>query len=232
MLYSTTHSQSVARDLADDFSMRFKNSAGLNIVRQANDANGWPMIFLSHSASNVAPGNEAEGQPVIVLRLSNINTGSVDIFGNSTLPFTPTQCEIACELTAGIFTVSSANATAGAVYTSAAGQSFTVGSTIASGTSLSTNGIYNPSAPSGTLTKVSGTGDATITYSAFSGFYPFPAGSDYSTVVFQVSRTGMIVDLESIPNGTAVTEASMNAAFAAGPTQQIKDIDWGFKGNT
>jgi hypothetical protein len=164
MLYSTSHSQSVARDLADDFSMRMKNSATINIVRQANDANGWPMIFLSHSASALPPGNEAEGQPVIVIRLMNINVGAVDIFGNSTLPFTPTQCEVAYEL------------------------------------------------------QSSGA--------------PFPAFADLTTVLFQVSRTGVIVVNEPIANGTAVTEASMNAAQAAGPAQVLKDIDWGFKGNT
>jgi hypothetical protein len=64
------------------------------------------------------------------------------------------------------FTVSSANATAGAVYTNN-GQSFTVQSTIAGGTTLVTNGSGLPLL-SGTLTKTSGTGDATITFSAYS----------------------------------------------------------------
>lgn len=64
------------------------------------------------------------------------------------------------------FTVTSANATAGAVYTNN-GQTFTVQTTISSGTTF-TAALYGglPTA-SGTLTKSSGTGDATITFSAF-----------------------------------------------------------------
>lgn len=62
------------------------------------------------------------------------------------------------------FTVTSANATAGAVYSNNS-QTFTVLNTISSSTTLITNGSGNPLV-SGTLTKVSGTGDATITFSA------------------------------------------------------------------
>ena len=63
------------------------------------------------------------------------------------------------------FTVSSANATAGATYTNN-GQTFTVTNTIASGTLLLCTSTGAP-ASSGTLTKASGTGDATITFTAF-----------------------------------------------------------------
>lgn len=157
-LYSIDHSVGVARDLADDFKMRLSNGAGINTVRQAQDAAGWPMIFLSVN------GNEAEAQPVIVLRLKNIDVGATDIFGNATLPFTPSQCEIAYELNG-----------AGA---------------------------------------------------------PRPSTADYTTVLFQVTRTGVIVENEPIANGTAVTEASMNAAQAAGPAQVLRDIDWRNSGNT
>ncbi len=61
------------------------------------------------------------------------------------------------------FTVSSASATIGAIYQSN-GYQFTVTATIASATSLATTGEGTPS-PTGILTKVSGTGDSTITYS-------------------------------------------------------------------
>jgi hypothetical protein len=64
------------------------------------------------------------------------------------------------------FTVSSANATAGAVYSEGSAQ-FTVLATIAAQTTLTTSGNYLAPAASGTLTLVSGTGDSTITYSAF-----------------------------------------------------------------
>lgn len=158
MLYSIDHAVGVARDLADDFKMRMSNSSTINTVRQAQDANGWPMIFLSHN------GVETESNPVICVRLMNINVNATDIFGNATLPFTPTQAEIAYELT--------------------------------------------------------------------SGGAPIPVTADLTTVIFQVTRTGVIIINEPIANGTAVTEASMNAALAAGPAQVLKDIDWGNKGNT
>lgn len=68
------------------------------------------------------------------------------------------------------FTVSSANATAGATYTSPNGTVFTVDGTIASGTTLIAHTAVGsaPDTPDTTLelTKVSGTGDSTITYSA------------------------------------------------------------------
>ena len=63
------------------------------------------------------------------------------------------------------FTVSSANATVGATYTNS-GRTFTVAYTLSAGTTLICTGTTNP-ASSGTLTKTSGTGDATITYSSF-----------------------------------------------------------------
>lgn len=62
------------------------------------------------------------------------------------------------------FTITAGNATAGATYTNN-GQTFTVLSTIAAGTVLIAPGTGAPAA-SGTLTKSTGTGDATLTFSA------------------------------------------------------------------
>ena len=62
------------------------------------------------------------------------------------------------------FTVSSANATIGAVYSNNS-QTFIVTSTIVAGTTLTASGAVAP-LNSGTLTLVSGTGDATITFSS------------------------------------------------------------------
>ena len=66
------------------------------------------------------------------------------------------------------FTVTSANATVGATYTNN-GVTFTVLATISSGTTLLVSGVSAPGA-SGTLTKASGTGDATITFASFVEF--------------------------------------------------------------
>jgi hypothetical protein len=63
-----------------------------------------------------------------------------------------------------VFTVTSANATAGAVYSNN-GHNFTAQSTIVAGTTLPTIQTGAPTS-SGTLTLVSGTGDATITFAS------------------------------------------------------------------
>jgi hypothetical protein len=98
------------------------------------------------------------------------------------------------------FTVSSANATAGATYVSSNGQNFTVTTTIAGGTTLVSTGSNGAPPASGTLTKTSGTGDTTITFSSFSfsGTGTSPAltlsGGEYVTILpstgFNVNNTG------------------------------------------
>lgn len=238
MIYSVDHAVGAARDLQDRLTLRLGNqTAGtaLNTVTSGQDEWGYPILYVSHG------GTVSEGNPFVWIRITNLfeesagaNGAPIDIFGNATLPFTPTVAQLAYELTAGTFTVSSASATAGAVYTSAGGQSFTVASTIASQTTLVTSGNVVPSASSGTLTKVSGTGDATITYSAFAGFNLIPGSSDWATCLFEIARTGMVVQEFAIPNGTAVTETAVNAQVTAGtgPVQTLKDIDWRYSGNT
>jgi hypothetical protein len=232
MLYSVDHCVGVARDLADRLNMRFTNSSTINSIRQTQDEWGYPVLVCSHAST------ETEGNPVIWIRITNLfeQSGSpeaspagapVDIFGNATLPFTPSISQIAYELTAATFTVTSANATAGAVYSNN-GQNFTVEGTIASGTTLVASGVGNPAA-SGTLTKVSGTGDATITFSAFTGLASIPASSDFSTCLFEIARTGTVVQQYTQANGTAVTEASIAPANLV---KELKDLDWAYKGNT
>lgn len=82
-------------------------------------------------------------------------TGNSDIF-NAT--------NVAIQTTGYTFTVTAANATAGATYTNN-GQTFTVTSTITGASTLVTTGTGAPLS-SGILTKASGTGDATITFSS------------------------------------------------------------------
>ena len=166
MIYSTDHAVGVARDLADRLSLRFTNNTGLNTVRQTQDEWGYPILVLSHNAT------ETESNSVVWIRITNLfeQSGSpetspagapVDIFGNATLPFTPTVTQMAYELNG-----------AGA---------------------------------------------------------PIPTTNDFSICLFEIARTGTVVQEYAIANGTAVTEAAVNAAS---PQQTLKDIDWGFKGNT
>lgn len=94
-MQSTAKAIALARDLANKLQVRYPaGAAGLNTVRQAFDANGWPMIFLSHNA------NEAEAQPVILIRISNPDAVSKDVFGNALTAYAPHILELAYELTA------------------------------------------------------------------------------------------------------------------------------------
>lgn len=150
---STAHAQANARQLADTLSVRTKGSATIDTVRQATDANGWPMLFLSKA------GNEAAGQPVIAIRISNPDAGSKDIFGNATSAYTPHTLELAYEISA----------------------------------------TDNP----------------------------VPADVDLIVAVYQTSLTGIKLQVKEIATGTAVTEASMNAAAVK---LEIEDLYWPTKG--
>ena len=165
MLYSVDHAVGIARDLADRLNLRLDNQTGgsaLNFVRQTQDEFGYPILVVSHA------GVETESNPVIWIRLTNLfensagaNGAPIDIFGNPTLPFTPTVCQFAYELNG-----------AGA---------------------------------------------------------PIPSTQDYSTCFAEIAKVNPVIQQYAIANGTAVTEAAVNAAS---PVQTIKDIDWAFKGNT
>jgi len=106
-----------------------------------NSVNATDVMTVIGTTDGIAPGNLIVG---------------------SLIPAGTTVVSLA--LTQYTFTVSSANATAGAVYSNN-GINFTVASTVVAGTTLNCTGTGDPTS-SGTLTLVSGTGDATITFSA------------------------------------------------------------------
>lgn len=148
-MQSTAKAQALSRDLADKLSKRFAGSATINTVRQANDANGWPMIFCSRNS------NEAEAQPVIAIRIKGIDAISKDVFGNATSAYAPHTLEVAYELAAA-----------------------------------------NKSEA---------------------------ANSDIAAVNFEAIKTGVRFQLKEIANGTAVSEASMNAA---NPIADLEELYW------
>lgn len=148
---STAKAIALARDLADKLSKRYAaGAAGLNTVRQAFDANGWPMIFCSHNA------NEAEGQPVLAIRISNPDAVSKDIFGQQTNAYAPHILEVAYELTA------TANC-------------------------------------------------------------PEVSAADRASAEFESIKVGARYQIKEIANGTAVSEASMNAAS---PAADLDELYW------
>lgn len=92
MNMSTAKAQALMRDLSDKLKVRLAANATLNTVRLAQDANGWPMAFLSHA------GAESAGQPVIALRIMNVDAVSKDVFGNALKAYAPDVMEIAMEM--------------------------------------------------------------------------------------------------------------------------------------
>lgn len=143
------------------------------IVRQeiskSDSASRFQMTMTSHHvhndvdapkipAENIIPGIRASGS-ITFAQSTNYQLGI--IFNPSAVLFYG-----AAFRTDYTFTVTAANATRGAIYTNN-GKTFTVMNTIAGATTLTMTGSGDPAA-SGTLTKSSGTGDATITFSTFS----------------------------------------------------------------
>jgi len=149
---STAKAEALMRDVADKLAIRFKGGASINSVRQAKDANGWPMLFLSN-------GNEAAGQPVIALRIQAADAVSKDVFGNALIAFAPHALEVSYELTA----------------------------------------VNNP----------------------------IPTDADLLTAEYEAIKTGVKIQLKELANGTAVTEAAMNAASAS---LELDELYWPAKG--
>lgn len=86
------------RDLSDKLSKRLAYSGvSLNSVRSgfsAPDAAGevWPYLAISEN------GNEAEGQPCVIIDVRNIDAVSKDIFGNDIDSYAPHIMTIGYEL--------------------------------------------------------------------------------------------------------------------------------------
>jgi len=133
--------------------------------------NGKTFTVLYTIASGTVLVCEGTGAPTVSGTLTKVTgTGSTTItFASVDSPLVlnyfkrPVKPVYATAL-AYTFTVTSANATVGATYTNN-GQTFTVLYTIASGTTLVCSSTGAP-ASSGTLTKATGTGDATITFAS------------------------------------------------------------------
>jgi len=91
---STAKAQAQARETKEKLERRFKGSATIDTVRQANDAQGWPLLICSNG------GAESAGQPVIAIRIKAQDAVSKDVFGNDLVAFAPHTIEVAYELDA------------------------------------------------------------------------------------------------------------------------------------
>lgn len=98
-MYSNAKAIRLAQDINDILSVRLANGSGLNTVSQSFyvDTNGasWPQLLISHG------GNVAEGQPVVLITISNVDAVSKDIFGNQTYAYAPHLLQFAYELASG-----------------------------------------------------------------------------------------------------------------------------------
>ncbi len=106
------------------------------------------------------------------------------------------------------FTVTSASATAGATYTNN-GVTYTVLATISSATTLYLSGNGAPAA-SGTLTKASGTGDSTITFSAsVNGFTQpdFPRTLNVVSTLSDHDAAGVVTITGTDIRGNVISDA-------------------------
>lgn len=122
----------------------------------------------------------------------SVNAENFKIYGENYLAFDGFDLEGAANTY--IFTVTSANATAGAVYSNNGGN-YTVITTIAGATTLVTSSTNNLPVTGSTLTKVSGTGDATITFSNMA--YATDVGILTATF-FQTNPTHHLVVINNI----------------------------------
>jgi len=91
MIKSTASADATLRDLKERLERKNAETATLDTVREARDANGWPMLFLSLA------GAEAAGDNVIAIRMRGIDMVSKDVFQNDAIAYTPHRMEIAHE---------------------------------------------------------------------------------------------------------------------------------------
>lgn len=82
------------RDLKDLLEKRTAGAAAgrVDTVREAKDSAGFPYLVLSDN------GTETAGNPVIFIRIKQIDAVSKDIFGNDLNAYAPHVCELAYEL--------------------------------------------------------------------------------------------------------------------------------------
>ena len=162
-------SQSLIRALKDQLSKRLPAyTIQESLVNSAGDS-----LMISQSASPTA------GQNNIAIRVGFQDTQFTNVIGQPQDVYTPMRADLIEEAMAAgpwVVTATSFNATIGAVYQSANGSVFSVNNTVVAGTVLNLNGLDRPDA-SGILTRLSGTGDASITYASFVAVSPAPGAA-------------------------------------------------------
>lgn len=172
----------------------------------------------AYSSSPITAGNNSFEKYQFGHFSGTYNQVSAGLFAHTATAFGTglTLKGIPAQPTAYIFTITSGNATVGATYTNN-GQTFTVSETIAAQTTLVCTGTGAPTA-SGTLTKSGGTGDASLTFSAFgqSGMhYATPATTANANLTTDMTSAIAIGSGVAVWFGATGPEASGKAASMA-----------------
>lgn len=142
------------------------------------------------------------------------------------------------EAPAYIFTVEAANATLGDTYT-ASNKTFTVTDTIVGATTLETTGPGMP-AETGTLTLVSGSGDASIVYTAVAAphgnlrlfgnvrtYPPEDEGPDASPSSYVYTNDNGVIQYEAVDlSGVAVGDIFVDGSGNRFPIRQVRAVSY------
>ena len=83
--------EALIRELKERLEIRFAGSARIDTVREDRDSEGYPALFCSDG------GTETAGNPVIAIRIKQIDMVSKDVFGNDSKAYAPHACELAYE---------------------------------------------------------------------------------------------------------------------------------------
>ena len=175
-------------------------------------SSGSPQVLFTVSPASATSGATYKDADGNVFTLASTIAGATTALMNSSVLASGN----AYTFTAGptyTFTVSPANATAGDVYLDTSSNAYTVVNTIVGGTTLVTQGV---TAPVGSpLTKVSGSGDATITYSSFVQSAASASSSPGATYIDAFSNVFTVAATAS--GATTVTmNGTTTPAFASG----------------
>ena len=185
------------------------NSAGVISVPQLSSGT-IPFINTSNQITTVPQGTSGQ-----VLLSQGSSTPTWSSTAQATVAPTIQKFTTTGTQTGQVFYVSSANATVGSVYTNNT-YVFTVLQTISSGTVLYTS--CNSSASpltSGTLSKISGTGDSTITFSSQQSLATYTAPTNPTPLYITVEMVGGGGGGGSASNTNVVGSTGGNSLFSS-----------------